>query len=448
MIDNRRVYTLNQYPLKKGNILYWMSRDQRVNDSWSLLFAQELAESNKSTLIVAFCLDDELFGINKHQLKFIVEGIQQLKMDFNNLNIPFILFASSASNILPAFIKENNISALVCDFNPLRYKQIQNAELKSKLKIAMYDVDNHNIVPTLFVSNKLEYGAYTLRPKIKRVLDEFLTEYPKIKKQKNSNSIIHDESDFDKILADISTDKILLQSGENAAVKRMKDFINKKLCCYAIDKNDPNKDAVSGLSPYLHFGQIAAQRIAIEIIKSDISDENKNAFLEELIVRKELSDNFCFYNLNYDNTKGFPAWSIKSHEAHKMDERTYVYSLNEFEAATTHEKLWNAAQMQLKTHGYIHGYMRMYWAKKILEWSNSIEEAIKTAIYLNDTYALDGNDPNGYVGCMWSIGGVHDRPWGDRAIFGNVRYMNENGCKRKFDSNKYILKMNCLSGYL
>jgi deoxyribodipyrimidine photo-lyase len=203
-------------------------------------------------------------------------------------------------------------------------------------------------------------------------------------------------------------------------------------------RNDPAKDGQSNLSPYMHFGHISAQRIALDVSMSDINKESREAFLEELIVRRELSDNFCFYNAHYDNFDGFPEWGKKTLNAHRKDKREYLYNIKQFENAETHDDLWNAAQIQMLKTGKMHGYMRMYWAKKILEWTESPEKAMEIAIYLNDRYELDGRDPNGYTGIAWSIGGLHDRAWNERPVFGKIRYMSYNGCKTKFDVIKYI----------
>jgi deoxyribodipyrimidine photo-lyase len=213
---------------------------------------------------------------------------------------------------------------------------------------------------------------------------------------------------------------------------------------YGAQRNDPTLDAQSHLSPYIHFGQLSAQRIALEVFKADAGEEVKDTFLEELIVRRELSDNFCYYNLDYDNTNGFPAWARKTLDEHRKDPRDYLYSRDQFEQAETHDDLWNAAQREMAKRGKMHGYMRMYWAKKILEWTPSPEIALETAIYLNDRYAIDGRDPNGYAGIAWSIGGVHDRAWNERMVFGKVRYMSYNGCKSKFNIKRYIERINAL----
>jgi deoxyribodipyrimidine photo-lyase len=215
-------------------------------------------------------------------------------------------------------------------------------------------------------------------------------------------------------------------------------FITHGLAGYDALRNDPNADGQSGLAPWLHFGQLSAQRVALEASRAEGGTASGDAFLEELVVRRELADNFCWHNLNYDRVEGFPAWALKSIDEHRHDHREFVYPSEQFEAGQTHDPLWNAAQSQMVASGRMHGYLRMYWAKKILEWTASPESAMETAIHLNDRYQLDGRDPNGYAGIAWSIGGVHDRAWGERPVFGKIRYMNAKGCQRKFDAERYI----------
>jgi deoxyribodipyrimidine photo-lyase len=226
--------------------------------------------------------------------------------------------------------------------------------------------------------------------------------------------------------------------GETAAKTILERFLMTRLANYSQDKNDPVLNATSSFSSYLHFGHLSAQRVALEILKNFPRDPGNDAFLEELIVRRELADNFCYYNAHYDSLEGLKPWARKTLDDHRSDPREYLYRADQFESAGTHELLWNAAQREMMKTGKMHGYMRMYWAKKILEWSRSPEEALQTALFLNDKYELDGRDPNGYTGCMWSIGGIHDRAWAERNVFGKIRYMNRNGCERKFDVRKYI----------
>jgi deoxyribodipyrimidine photo-lyase len=233
----------------------------------------------------------------------------------------------------------------------------------------------------------------------------------------------------------------VIKAGADSAMDTLGSFLEERLSSYAVGRNDPNAHAQSGLSPYLHFGQISAQRVALEAQRFDGHVASQEAFLEELIVRRELSDNFCFYNANYDSLAAFPAWARSSFNQHRQDPRPHLYSRDNFESAATHDRLWNAAQIEMVVSGKMHGYLRMYWAKKILEWSETPEDALTAALYLNDKYELDGRDPNGYAGVAWSIGGVHDRPWFERDVFGKVRYMSERGCRGKFDVPAYIARM-------
>lgn len=314
-------------------------------------------------------------------------------------------------------------------------------KVAEKIQIPFHEVDAHNIVPCRFVSSKLEFAAYTIRPKIHRLLPEFLDEFPPLKRMKSKSSF-QNRIDWKSVVEKLKVDRKIkeidwLLPGEKAAFRVLENFITNKLSKYNEKRNDPNEDAVSNLSPYLHFGQISSQRVALEIIKSNISNESQQSFLEELIIRKELSDNFCYYNNKYDSFEGFPKWAQETLNKHRKDKREYLYKVEEFENSLTHDNLWNKAQLEMVNKGKMHGYMRMYWAKKILEWSASPEEAIKIAIYLNDKYQLDGRDPNGYTGIAWSIGGVHDRAWTERNIFGKIRYMNYTGCNRKFNVVKY-----------
>jgi deoxyribodipyrimidine photo-lyase len=228
-----------------------------------------------------------------------------------------------------------------------------------------------------------------------------------------------------------------IKPGEIEAKKRLGVLLT-NLKDYHLRRNNPTLNALSHLSPYFHFGHISPQRVAIEITNSSLPKEDKETFLEEMIIRRELADNFCEYERNYDFFEGFHSWAQKTLNEHRFDERDYVYSPQQFEEAETHDPLWNAAQFQMSSTGKMHGYMRMYWAKKILEWSSSPEEALQIAIDLNDKYELDGRDPSGYTGIAWSIGGIHDRAWFERPVYGKIRYMNYNGCKSKFDVKKYI----------
>lgn len=438
----QRVTILKEGRESKGPVIYWMSRDQRLHDNYALLYAQNLAADRKRPFGVAFNLIPDFLSASFRQYDFMLRGLMELEKELKEYNIPFFLLSGNPEIEVPQFIKSNDVSILVTDFDPLKIKRKWKQKTGEKIQIPFHEVDAHNIIPCRYVANKQEFAAYTLRPKIHQHLPEFLTEFPRVKRMKNTGAFTADAVNWEDVYKHINVDVSVgsidwIQPGEYSAHQTLKAFLDKKFDSYAAERNNPLTDAQSGLSPYLHFGHISAQRAAIEVKKHGGDPESEKAFLEELIIRRELSDNFCFYNSGYDSISGFPEWARQSLMQHKDDEREYVYTLEQFENADTHEDLWNAAQKELTSTGKMHGYMRMYWAKKILEWTGSPEEALSTAIYLNDKYALDGRDPNGYTGCAWSIGGVHDRPWFEREIFGKIRYMNRNGAKRKFDIEAY-----------
>lgn len=444
---NERCYKLNDGIEKAGPVIYWMSRDQRVQDNWALIYSLIKAQKKQSYVIVVFCLLDEFLGANERHFGFMVKGLIELAQKLENLNIPFELVNGNPIYEIPKMIDKYNASILVTDFDPLKIKRYWKEHISKNIAIPFYEVDAHNIVPVLKASDKEEFAAYTIRPKINKLLDKFLLEFPQIEVQKEISFQVINKiparviEKYTKYFNSYSDFK----AGENQAINQFYQWLNNKFIYYDEFRNDPVQRCQSDLSPYLHFGMISAQRIVIEVhkfIHSNSKNENlvnsAKAFLEELIIRRELSDNFCYYNKNYDNFDGFQPWAKDTLNKHRSDRREYIYTLDEFESANTHDDLWNAAQIEMMQRGKMHGYMRMYWAKKILEWTNSPEEAIEIAIYLNDKYELDGRDPNGYTGIAWSIGGVHDRPWPERPVFGKIRYMNFNGCKRKFDVNKYI----------
>lgn len=444
---NKRTRLLKEGVENNGPVIYWMSREQRVRDNWALLFAQDLAISKKRPLAVVFCLVSRFLGASLRQFDFMIKGLEECSIELQKKNIPFVLLRGLPEEKIIKFINKVDASILITDFDPLKIKREWKQKIIDKISIPFYEVDAHNIVPIWVASDKQEFAAYTLRPKIMKQIDNFLTDYPELKKHPFNLSFEKEEYNWDEIIKHLPVNRSIskiewILPGEKQAKKVLLDFISNKLKNYDDFRNDPNENAQSNLSPYLHFGQISSQRVAYEIKKLPINNKSKDSFLEELIVRKELSDNYCYYCNDYDNFNGFPEWAKKTLDEHRKDKREYVYSLSIFEEARTHDNLWNAAQIEMITTGKMHGYMRMYWAKKILEWTNSPEEAQEIAIYLNDKYELDGRDPNGYTGIAWSIGGVHDRAWFSKQVYGKVRYMSYNGCKNKFDINAYIKKYN------
>jgi deoxyribodipyrimidine photo-lyase len=443
---SQRHRPLNHHTYQGGPVLYWLSRDQRAQDNWALLAAQALALDRQAPLAVVFNLVPHFLQATYRHYDFMLRGLQETAARLAQHNIPFFLLQGEPAETVPAFLNRCRAGALVTDFDPLRLKRQWQDQVLKRIQIPCLAVDAHNIVPCWLASSKQEFAAYTLRPKIHRLLPDFLTDLPALVSHPHPWTKAVPAVDWSQAMAGVAADRSVppvswCPPGEDAAWERLQTFRRQGLTRYSQDRNDPTLAGLSNLSPYLHFGQIAPQRVAWEIRRADAPAEAKAAFLEELIVRRELSDNFCFYNPEYDKFSGFPEWAQKTLHQHRGDRRDFVYSLEEFEQGRTHDALWNAAQQEMVLRGKMHGYLRMYWAKKILEWTASPEEALEIAIYLNDRYELDGRDPNGYVGAAWSIGGVHDRAWGERPVFGKIRYMSLAGCRRKFKVEAYIAKI-------
>jgi deoxyribodipyrimidine photo-lyase len=444
MTDPRRIYHLNPVGTQPGCVIYWMQRDQRAIDNWALHYAQERALAIHQPLVVVFCLVPGFLGATIRQYDFMIKGLTVTSRNLGKFNIPFFLLYGLPHDVLPGFAEQMQAGLIVADFNPLRLPMAWKSKVAERISIPFHEVDAHNILPCRHISDKLEYAAFTLRKKVEQQLSEFLTEFPILVRHPDF-AAFHEwiGPDWSEVMKSVRVDRDVpmvdwLLPGENNAADALINFIEERLHTYDTERNIPHRKGQSDLSPYLHFGHLSAQRVAIEIMKSEGNPASKTAFLEEMIVRRELADNFCLHNPDYDNFNGFQPWARTTLNKHRDDPREYQYTVAQFEHALTHDDLWNAAQREMVVTGKMHGYMRMYWAKKILEWTRSPEEAMAIAIYLNDKYELDGRDPNGYAGIAWAIGGTHDRPWGERSIFGMIRYMNYQGCKRKFDINKYI----------
>ena len=398
IINPARIFELNNKPIKYGEIIYLCEREIRAKDNFALLFA--IQKTKEVSLPLKIIYPKVNYEYQPKQV-FIDNQIIQAKKQFRQIGLDFEIIEKSPAEI----IKNLRPALIIFDFNPiLKRKYLKNADFK------IYEIDGHNIIPARFVSDKQEYSAATLRRKIYYNIYPFLTEFDNLTTEK------------------VEADYVL------------ENFIKNKLQYYAEYKNDISKDVLSGLSKYINLGFISSQRLALEVIKSGVSDINKEVFLEELVVRKELADNFCLYSKNYKDFTSIPNWAKVSLENHMYDIRPYIYSTEELEKAKTHDTLWNATQIQLIREGTIHGYLRMYWAKKILEWTPSPKEGLKTAIYLNDKYAYDSPSANGYTGILWAIAGLHDRAFIYYPITGKIRRMTYDSIKRKYDLGDYLQK--------
>lgn len=451
LVNPKRVRMLKKAAPGRGSVVYWMSRDQRLSDNWALLYAVQEAQKSNSPVFVAFNLVPEFLGAGARHFCFMLKGMRELENKLQRKGIQFILLKGEPASTIPQLVRNTASTLLVTDYSPLRLGRVWRDQVAAAIDIPFHEVDAHNVVPVWVASDKREVGARTIRPKIHKHLPEFLTEYPEVPTVPSGGDALFKGQpiDWDALIEEVSRRGAQVPEvnwctpGEDAAHLALtgpEGFLSPQRIGLYEKRNDPSiGKALSHLSPYLHYGQLAAQRAALEAAKFRLKHKGAmESFLEELVVRRELADNFCHYEPNYDNLSAAAAWAQETLRVHAADKREFVYTLEELEAGRTHDELWNASQMEMVKYGKMHGFMRMYWAKKILEWTSSPQEALRIAIYLNDRYELDGRDPNGYVGCMWSIAGIHDQGWGERPIFGKIRYMNYNGCKRKFDVEAYI----------
>jgi len=449
-IDERRIKALNDKNVQNGSyVLYWMQSSVRTKYNFALDYAKKMALLYDKPLVVCFGIDTNYPESNKRHLVFLLEGLKEVQSDLNDQNITTAFKHESPDSFVLKAGK--SASAVVTDCGYLKLHKKWRINVAEGLKCPLIQVESDVVVPVYEASDKEEWSAATLRKKINQKLPLFLHEYNDCKaeiKQYNSGNLTeyNDISDIEKLLitSDVKNDvkpSKYYKGGYSNANSLLNDFITKKLDKYQEERNDPHKNIQSDMSPYLHFGQISPIEIALEIINSGFF--NPDDYLEQLIVRRELAINFAVFNQNYDSYKGLPKWCTDTLNNHRFDKREYIYHINELESADTHDEYWNASQNEMKITGKMHGYMRMYWGKKIIEWSESPESAFETAVYLNNKYSLDGRDPNSYAGISWCFG-KHDRAWKEREIFGKIRYMNAKGLERKFEIGKYVKRIHNL----
>lgn len=436
-----------------GNcVVYWMQRSQRALDNPALEIAVKAANELKKPVVVFLGIVPFYPRANLRHYTFLAQGIPETARRLKQRNIGFVPRAWPHHNLIE-FCNEVRACMVIGDENPMREPERWRQIAAERLLVPLWTVDADVIVPTKLLS-KEQYAARTIRPRIHNCLDEFLRPVGNTKartawRQPRSVASLDLESDFlsefkiDRSVSPVST----FRGGTAEGLLALKRFLRERLKGYAERRNHPDLDGTSQLSPYLHFGHMGPHTIALAVRNADAPVDDKKAFLEELIVRRELAINFVRYNPNYDRLASAEPWASRSLSAHAKDERAHRYTERQLEIAGTHDPLWNAAQQQMVHTGWMHGYVRMYWAKKILEWSPSAEVAFNIAVRLNDRYELDGRDPNGYAGIAWAIGGKHDRAWGpERPVYGKIRYMSYASTSRKFDSKTYIGKVSSLAG--
>jgi deoxyribodipyrimidine photo-lyase len=451
IVDDPRVQVRKDGLNTRGEcVVYWMRRSQRGRDNHALNIAIEAGNLLKKPVLVFFGLIPQAHHANLRHYTFLLQGLRDVARELRKRNVTFVLRRPPDQAFLK-FCSEVQPCLIVGDENPLRRPERAHARAAAKVKAPFWTVDSDVIVPTKLFG-KEHYAARTLRPKIRALLDEFLKAVPNPlarvawKNRRGQPLALVENSFLETLPIDRSVEPVFTFVGGSAeATRQLKEFLQFRLKGYATNRNKPELDGTSQLSPYLHFGHLGPHPIALAVQQSEVPPQDRAAFLEELIVRRELAINFVRYNSNYENVDSCEAWAEITLRKHAQDKRQFLYSEKQLENADTHDPLWNAAQKQLVLTGWMHGYLRMYWAKKILEWSPSPAVAYEIAVKLNDRYELDGRDPNGYAGIAWAIVGKHDRAWGpERPVYGKIRYMSYASTSRKFNSRAYIERITAL----
>ncbi len=444
MIQSERIRSLNRRPLHPDRpyVLYWMQSAQRAACNHALEYAVRQANLLQKPLLAFFGITGGFPEANERHYRFMLEGLRETRTELGKRNVRLLIRIVSPE--AGALELSASAAMTVVDRGYLRIQRAWRDALADRADCAVIQVETDVVVPVETASSKEEYAAATFRPKIRRLLD--LYAHPLKEDAAFFSSLgLHlpyeplDLSDIDAALGMLDIDRsvgpVRTRGGTSEATRLLRSFLSEKLIRYADNKNDPCEDLTSGLGPYLHFGQISPLEILLSL--RDAPAESRDAFLEELVVRRELSMNYVFRNLQYDAYGSLPGWARATLKKHAGDPRPYVYAREQLENALTHDPYWNAAQSELMLTGRMHGYMRMYWGKKILEWGRTPQEAFSAALALNNRFSLDGRDPNSFAGVAWCFG-KHDRPWGEREIFGSVRYMNAKGLERKFTMRRYL----------
>lgn len=447
LLDGPRVTLRRAGPpdLDGDAVVYWMQRAQRASDNPALDLAVDAANALAKPCIVFFGLNPFVTRANLRHYQFLVEGLPDIADGLARRNVTFVLRRHPDHRLAP-LLDEVRPVLVIGDENPLRQTERWRETLAESVRAPFHTVDADVIVPTLELPGE-QYAARTIRPRIHKRLNEFLvtSHEPACRVAWTGSTPASLDPTDTSLLNGLPIDRSVspvsgLRGGSGEGHLRLRAFVAHALHDYAIARNHPERDGTSQLSPYLHFGHLGPREVARAVSAADVSDDSKQALLEQLIVRRELATSFVRFNPRYDSMDGVEGWARLTLARHEKDARPHLYTEAQLDAGETHDPLWNAAQRQMVEAGWMHGYVRMYWAKKLLEWAPTAADALRVAIALNDRYELDGRDPNGYANIAWAIGGKHDRPWPARAVFGTVRSMTLASTRKKFDADAYIAR--------
>jgi len=447
-IHRERLQNLNEADVREGDyVLYWMQCSQRAEQNHALEHAVQRANELDQRLLVVFGLTDDYPEANLRHYTFMLEGLKDVQEALEKRGIKMVVREGSPEEV--ALDAGKDASLVITDRGYMRPQKKWRKKVAGEAGCLVTQVESDVVVPVELASEKRETAARTLRPKIQEYLDDFLVGLAPTKISKQSLNLKAeglDLSDIEKVLDGMNLDRSvgalshLYRGGTSEAKKVFRRFLKYSFDAYTGHRNQPHTDDVSHMSKYLHFGQISPIWLALEARKASTKKDNIEGFVEELVVRRELSMNFVLYTPDYDSYSNLPDWAKKTLEEHRGDDRRHTYTRKQLEGAETHDEYWNAAMKEMVHTGYMHNYMRMYWGKKILGWSNTPEHAYRTTLYLNNKYFLDGRDPNSFANVAW-IFGQHDRGWTEREVYGKIRYMSASGLERKANPERYVEKV-------
>ncbi|TPG52440.1 deoxyribodipyrimidine photolyase [Roseomonas nepalensis] len=453
MIQPTRIRPLNEAPenARASYVLYWMGLSQRAVFNPALEHAVDEANARNLPLLVCYGIAEGFPEVNARHWSFLLEGVAEVGPALEKRGIAFV--ARREPPVETALLYAADAALVVCDRTYLKPAVGFYANFAARAPCRVVQVEGDVVVPVETASPKHEIAARTLRPKLNRLLPDYLMPLEERRVLRPATDLRHESTlgleDVPRLVASLKADQSVrpvrrFKGGTSVAEARLRHYLGAPFAGYATVRGRPDAGAASHMSPYLHFGQISPVAIALAVQAANTGDpEDKAAYIEEVVIRRELAINHIHYEPRYDDYTCVPGWARKTLDAHRGDPRPHLYTPEQLEMGLTHNRYWNAAMMEMRETGYMHNHMRMYWGKKIVQWSASPEEAWETALRLNNRYFIDGRDANSFTNVAWLFG-LHDRPWGPQQVFGNVRSMSEASLK-KFDADGYVREVERLA---
>jgi deoxyribodipyrimidine photo-lyase len=450
-LEPERLHVLREGEAREGRwVLYWMQSAVRAEQNPALDHAIARANDLGLPVLAAFALTDAYPEAGARHYAFLLDGLRAARDGLRRRNVPLVVRRGTPQEVIAKLAAD--AAEIVVDMGWLRHQLAWREALLDATDGPVTGVEGDVVVPTGTASGKREWAARTLRPRITRHLDRFLAPHdPQTLRSSAPQPAPEGEALDDDLLDRLAVDRSVapvprhFRGGTDRAKGVLSAFVRDRLPAYDDDRNQPQRTTVSHLAMYLNYGQISPLTVACAVRDSGAPAQHVDSFLEEVIVRRELGHNYVRFEPAYDRYDALPDWALRTLDEHRGDAREFTYDEDELTQGRTHDPYWNAAMDEMRITGYMHNYMRMYWGKKILEWTPSPEAAFKTLLAINNRWSLDGRVPPSFANVAW-VFGLHDRAWTERPVFGKIRYMNAKGLKRKADPDAYVERIEALTG--